>query len=438
MKKVFSVLTVAVLAVSTVFAGFSGSASIGVGANFDNGNFGFLSQGSGVDVNVELSTATGEAKGEGDVYASIKGSLSVTLLNDEAEKEDDDPFKNVYKGSKVGILAKVSEAKIAGENWSISILGMPGNPDYAKSAIDGDWAASKDAFGRVIPGAYYWKPLTYKTPYAKTNGVTVDVFGYKAGLGLMGDFAKDKENNILDFSAFVETPAYDLNGFSIQAAATYAFNEAKLNDNGEVVAEAVDKKSNAMGLHAKFGYANDVLSASVATDMGVDFANDNKFDADVAASFAYDFVSVDAYYMTDDYVSVSAGFDLNSFDVPVAISLMGIDLVNDQYIGAEVATTPIEGLKVSVNGGYGIADKAWDTGLNVEYKNDLLKTKAGLSVAGGEGKEVLLGAEASVETTSLIPGAKLGLAWSDAKDLLNKYEDKSNYGKIMATVGIEF
>ena len=42
MKKTIAILLVAILAVSSVFAAFSGEASLGFGGNLDNGNFGFI------------------------------------------------------------------------------------------------------------------------------------------------------------------------------------------------------------------------------------------------------------------------------------------------------------------------------------------------------------------------------------------------------------
>ena len=60
MKKTIAILLVAILAVSSVFAGFSGKASVGFGGNLDNGNFGFIDQSAKVQFDIDLATATAE------------------------------------------------------------------------------------------------------------------------------------------------------------------------------------------------------------------------------------------------------------------------------------------------------------------------------------------------------------------------------------------
>ena len=452
MKKVFSVLTVAVLAVSTVFAGFSGSASIGVGANFDNGNFGFLDQANGVNVDIELSTLDGEAAGEGDVYATIKGSMTAWLLREKAGNESVD-HKSDY-GYVPALNAEISEATVGGKNWSVSILGLPNAPDYAMSAIDSKRFDNEDDWGRPLSGKYAL-PYTFHAPYAKTNGVTVNVFDYKVGLGLLGDYSKD--NTKVNFSAFVETPEYDFNGFTAQVGATYAYNQFNTLEDGVPTIQDPTKfkETNAMGISAKLGYANEdlKLSASAATDVGVDFtAEKDNVAADVAANFTYDFVSVDAYYATnasvwnlgndpvENLLSAQVALDFNSFNVPVALTFAAKDLVNVQDLSAKVDVTAIEGLKLTAKGGYAIETKKWNTGVEAEYENDMLKAKAGLGVASVAEKDaaVILNASASVESSAIIDGAKLKLAWSDANDLLDKDAEKSNYGKIIASCEIKF
>ena len=57
--------------------------------------------------------------------------------------------------------------------------------------------------------------------------------------------------------------------------------------------------------------------------------------------------------------------------------------------------------------------------------------------------QVVLGASASVSTTSIIPGAELKLAWENGDDLLKVFEYSAadevyNYGKITASCKIAF
>ena len=77
MKKTIAILMVAIMAVGSAFAALTGSAQVGFGANFDDGTYGFIDNSNSVDINFELANMNGEAVGEGDIYASIKGSLVI-------------------------------------------------------------------------------------------------------------------------------------------------------------------------------------------------------------------------------------------------------------------------------------------------------------------------------------------------------------------------
>ena len=56
--------------------------------------------------------------------------------------------------------------------------------------------------------------------------------------------------------------------------------------------------------------------------------------------------------------------------------------------------------------------------------------------------QVVLGASASITTSSIIPGAELKLAWENGDDLLKVYQydgdDYYNFGKITASCKIAF
>ena len=211
------------------------------------------------------------------------------------------------------------------------------------------------------------------------------------------------------------------------------------------------------------------------------------FDADVVANFVYDFVSVDAYYGTnpvvgkkptgepdtykktrsEDMLSAQVGIDLNSFNVPVDLTIGVNDIIATQEIKASADLTFVEGLKLTIKGGYTIdadgregtdatttADGQktiakddgrkyvgkWSAGADVEYDMDIMKITAGVSAEQRivDGAKVKLGANAAVETSSLIPGATLKLAWADADDLLSMDKEATDYGKITASCKITF
>ena len=433
MKKTIAILLVAILAVGSAFAGISGKASVGVGMNLDNGNYGFIDQSTNVKVDLDFATASAEQIGEGDVYASIKASLRAWLFNGEKGTAPDDPMGMGYN-----VAVDFEEAKVAGENWYVSILGMPDGPDYAKSAIDTyDVKGKMDDYGWVK--ADYTENYTFKPTYADTNGIEVGLFGYKFGFGLLGDADEDRdipnwkfEDNI-KFAVFGETPEYDFSGLKLQGAVTYSYSgfdkfvdgvpvkqqeiAITAGPNGEkYVLVPAFSRTNALGISAKVGFENDMLSASVATDMGFNLDGDKfdeVFDMDVAANFNWSFLTLDAYYATkakaggayesvikveDDYtitpiydesdppqlvgfvtedkwvdsykedvLSFQAKFDLNAFEVPVAVTASVKDVLHTVELGVKAEVTPVEGLKLTANAGYVI-----DT-IDAYNKADVLK-----------------------------------------------------------------
>ena len=402
MKKTIAILLVAILAVSSVFAAFSGKASVGFGGNLDNGNFGFIDQSTNAKIDLELATANAENVGEGDIYASIKASLVVRLYNGEKGATPDKP--NSQDGKWLPIDVAIDEAKVGGENWYVSILGMPDGPDYAKSAIDTyDVKKKVDDYG--FTKADYTGNYSFSVPYADTNGIEVGLFGYKFGFGLLGDYTDVdgwKQEDHINFAVFAETPEYDFGGLTVQAAATYSYKSFdRLFGEGTTIPTGnVDKapatyggfsKTNAIGLAAKVGFANDTLSASIATDMGFNLEGDkfeDVFDMDLAANFGWSFLTLDAYYATtaksgegvvgavkwgkdggttdhyywdanawgskytDDVLSFQAKFDLNTFDVPVAITASVKDVMHTVELGVKAEVTAVENLKITASAGY--------------------------------------------------------------------------------------
>ena len=422
MKKTIAILLVAILAVSSVFAAFSGKASVGFGGNLDNGNFGFIDQSTNAKIDLELATANAENVGEGDIYASIKASLVVRLYNGEKGATPDKP--NSQDGKWLPIDVAIDEAKVGGENWYVSILGMPDGPDYAKSAIDTyDVKEKVDDYG--FTKADYTGNYSFSVPYADTNGIEVGLFGYKFGFGLLGDYTDVdgwKQEDHINFAVFAETPEYDFGGLTVQAAATYSYKSFdRLLGEGTTIPTTTNvtgtlpetyggfSKTNAIGLAAKVGFANDTLSASIATDMGFNLEGDkfeDVFDMDLAANFGWSFLTLDAYYATtaksgedvvgavkwgkdggttdhyywdekawgskytDDVLSFQAKFDLNTFDVPVAITASVKDVLKTVELGVKAEVTPVEGLKVTASAGYVI-----DT-INAYSKADWVRSNA--------------------------------------------------------------
>ena len=530
MKKTIAILLVAILAVSSVFAAFSGEAKIGFGADLDNGKFGFMDKGANVKFDIDLATANAESVGDGDVYASIKATFGLKLTTGEKKYGEGDPYggivingtnESIMGSGKYGlaIIADITEAKIGGENWYVSILGVPDAPNFAESAID----------TYTVEGAYdkyglarddYDKAYNYGVAFEKADGVEVGVYDYVFGVGFVNDYDDDdnwKFEDKMGLSLYAKTPEYDFSGLTLQAGAVYSYK-------GKTLAEAVEPK-NAIGVSAKVGFANDTLSASIATDMGFNLEEKKAkdvFDMDLAANFGWSFLTLDAYYATEaktaekwigtaadwdkteatvspDILSFQAKFDLNTFDVPVAITASVKDVLKTVELGVKAEVTAVENLKITANAGYVVNTRdaydkdfnkenkdvflgQWKFGADVEYDFGFAKLAAGVDMknvgyskaasatpttfdkhvmddyakkeAAGDFKtsadrtnyivnQVILGASASITTSSIIPGAELKLAWENGDDLLNIFQynatdDVYNFGKITASCKIAF
>ena len=435
MKKTIAILLVAVLAAGSVFAGFSGSASVKAGYDLQNKEYGFFKNGTNVKFDLSLGKEDAEKVAEGEVYASIKASLEAKIANNPytgADKVAPTSTTGIWAFTNdspelVRIIAKVKEAKIFGSNWYVSILGVPSGPDFAKSAIEtvtdkakgsaDDWGFTRDEDTK--------KPVSYAVAYDKAPGVEAGYADYVVGLGF-----NSKEGSGTAFTAYAMTPEYEFDAVKAQFAAVASKKALAGTKN--------------VGASAKASYATDVVSVSLATDLGAAIAKETKFDADVAANFKYDFVTVDAYFSTvGKLLSAKAVTDLNSFEVPVKLTLTGKDLINKQDLKAEAEFVAVEGLTVKANVGYGIADKKVSVGGGVEYKADAYKATANAGFATEVGKDNanVLTFDAAVESEVLVPGATLKLAYgktADKQNLLSGQTLAQDLGKVEASCTIKF
>ena len=427
MKKTIAILLVAVLAAGSVFAGFSGSATVTAGYNFETGEYGFFKNGNNVKVNIDLDTQSAEKAAEGDVYVSIKATFAVKAIN------------NTFDGSDFGFVdlkakAFLKEAKINGSNWYVSIKGlMSSYPDFAKSAIETYEDANKDYDWDYTAADPKDVAVSYKPGYTKAPGVEIGYADFVGGVGLK------KTDAGVAATAYVKTPEFAFDAVKAQGAV--------------VASKAAGTGVKNVGASAKASYATDVMSASVATDVGFAIADSTKIDADVAANFKYDFVTVDAYYgtapktdasgaTTANLLSAKVVTDLNGFNVPVKLTLTGKDLINSQNLSAEVAVTAVDGLTVKANGGYVIADKKISIGASAEYKAAAFTAKAAVGYNWVvDASKAQLTASASIESDVLVPGATLKLAYGKASAKQNLLADQAiaqNFGKIVASAKIAF
>ena len=459
MKKILSIALVALLA-GSAFAAFTGSATLGLGYNFEDDTYGF-SNSNKFDLDFELATASAEKVAEGDVYASIKANFAVKLV------DGDDNTSAYSDGMKLAdnlfAVIKLSEAKVAGENWYVSIKGTSSNVDLAKSAIDTRTIENdKDDFGFYLDD--YDEAVTYKAAYDKAPGFEAGYADYVIGAGFQGVKNKD-----FGYNVFVATPEYDFDVVTLKLAAS-------ASDKYDSTLAEADKIAN-VGVSAKVGFATDAFSGFVASDLGFEklgtenWKAEDNFKADVAANFAISPVTVDAYYATNvktaevkekkdgdtvleaastgytkDLLSVQAKVDLNDFDVPVALTVAGKDLVNTQDISLKAEFAVTEQVSLDAKVGYVIKTKKLYTEGNVKYAADAFTLKAGMkySTVIETEKSNILSATASIESSVLIPGATLKLEYAKGDNTMNFLKDQTaseapqNFGKINASCKIAF
>lgn len=393
MKKISAVLLVMVLVGSVAFAGFTGSASVELGANLDAGTYGFTN-GTKLTAEVTIFELLVDKAGEGDIYAEISAELTFGF-----------DFEDVTAGvvTPAGDV-DITTAKIVGDNWYVSILGPMKAPNFAKSAIDKDKTVDK-------------KALDLDAFKGTGGGVEVGFADYKFGLAIDNTSAFD--GSVYNIFGAVATPEYEFaDGLTVK------FGGAGLLANtGKKVSGS-----------AKVAYATDDYSASLAADMI--YTGAGGFAAEVAVNSVFDPVTVDLYFATDDDAATpaytattnilsvkAAAADLAGFDVTVT----GKDLINSQALSADVKYALTEELKVGANGGYTINGGAWEVGGDVAYTVADFTAKADVTYASVKTLEV----NASIESKTLVDGATLSLGYKNA-DILN------NKGAITAKAVIAF
>ena len=163
MKKILSIALVALFAASTVFAGISGAASVGLGYNLEDKSYGF-SNSTESKVTFELTSEEVAAEAEGSVIAGIKGSFAIKIKDYEANE----------KGEPTWVISPaVDEAYVKGADWSVSILGAQDGQDFASSALDKASSDDKKSLNAT----------TVKVDAAAAPGVTATYKGWTVSGG---------------------------------------------------------------------------------------------------------------------------------------------------------------------------------------------------------------------------------------------------------------
>ena len=478
MKKTIAILLVAILAVGSVFAldaNLSGKFTSKLAYDLEDNWLHFTEPDNALDLTLELTTAT---ENEGDIYASVKAEMKLLWETDGKDgkaQSEDDLFRPDTDPEQSGTFValnnddskfEITEAAIYGNGWNLSILKAAEMSKYANG-----WETYNDGDDNVDLKA----PVSYKNDLGVT--FTLDDI-VKAGFSVDAKFDKNAGKNFL---VWASTDDLNFGGVTVNAAAG--------------VTKVAASNYAYIGLGAQVGYANDTFSVTVGSDMSIGAPTekdlDATFDFDLAANFAFaNMVTVDAYYATDselagddapidtyeidadftagtfdgiergfvnynegiveDYLSAKVGFDLNAFDVPVAFTLVGMDLVNNPYFDLE-AKANVAGFEITAFGGYQalmendeLYMNAFHVGGEVAYtiepvgKLSASATYLGM-LADVDGAEIenLLGLEVALENTTLVSGATLKAGYKTA-NIIDGDMIKADAGEIYVQATIEF
>lgn len=403
MKKILTVLLIAVLAAGMVFAAkLEGNATLDFGYNLDNTDWGFA---NGTSLKAKLSFNIGKeapgSKGEGDIWAEIIGDFTVDVKIDKKGSSElaTDP-------TLVGKF-KIKEANIhVGEDLVFGILNAGGGYSYAASYWlddDGDPVVNAVKLGKNLAPGFN---VTYK--------------GFKGGFGVNGN-ADAKTYKLF---GHVATPDFEVaEGVKVKAAG-YGY----LADN--------DK---AAGAAAKASYEADELKASLGVDFVAEAKNDLR--VETALNVAYAPFTLDVFY--NNYGSPKS--DLNA-----KLAFEQDDYkawVDGRFILQDTRTLEVGGsakfdaIKAELKAMYAFATKVLEVTPKVTYTADMFevygKVTLGLDLDASK-KLTALKPELGVSSKALIDNATVSLKWTGSNFVKNAAGDLTALGKVTAQVKIAF
>ncbi len=454
MKKILTIALVALLAASTAFAGITGSASVSLGYDTTSKVYGFAN-GTSISANIDLATeSVDKLPEEGNVIAGIKASMKLAVApwkgDDYSKVTADEIDASVVKaliwldGSStlhgLGLWFSIDEAYVKGEDWTLSILGTKGAPDYAKSAIETVTKYNEDAFGNKISSSTYEKPVSYSVSAWKGTGVALKYKGYTVAGGFKGDATESTK--YFAFNFFAETKSFEFDGGSVQAAAIVA-RDGSTDPSDSTKYTKLDQTN--LGFSAKANYAKDALSASLAGDLGIENLKEAVVKFDIAANVSYSPVALDVYYKHDAKL-LSAKLS-GSYNETVNGSFAFKDILTESARNFSVsAEGTIDALTLGGSIDMTIANKEFEASVSGKYAAEKFTLNSGLTVGTtfGTEKTTYLFATASISSEVVIPGATLSLAYGkDSKsNKMNFLKDTTgraqNFGAVTATCKIAF
>ena len=447
MKKILSIALVALLVASTAFAGFSGKAKLSLGYDTESESYGF-SNGKEFSVDLDVASETAEAKGEGEVFAGVKATLSLKAADKIGEK----PEIFVKDGAAdvgFGLILSLKEAYVAGQDWKVSITGTQNGPDFAKSAIDVVVDHGKDAFGNQ-PKEWWnetYKAKSYAVSVNKAPGITATYKDWSVAAGFNGGKA-DADTHAPDFFNYhvsaISPEVAVAEGISVKVGAVASGIKNKTVEDAYVESKNFD----AFGASAQVAYAAEAFSAKVAGDFGMKKTvgtDDFKADFDVAANVAYAPVAVDVYFSRVKEVNYLSAQVSGAYE-GISGKIYAQDILEenkDVTIGADAEYT-VDAVKVGAGFWMTTDSKKMEVSGNVEYAAEKFTAKAG-AVYGTQidvKDSSYLRLNASVESSAIIPGATISLGYgpntdgTTGKKTTNLLKEK--YGSVKAQCVIAF
>lgn len=409
MKKILTVLLIAVLAAGMVFAAnFSGSATLSAGYDFDTTQWGFVN-GQTLDANFtyELGKENNGSKGEGDIWAEISCDFKIYTKYSYVSEENDtnDPDSLTLPTS---VKAEITFAKAnihIGEDLVIGILNATrAKKDYAKSYFDDDGDGAPDISDVVLA----------KT---KAPGFTVSYKGFNGGFSANGNVKAETATVI----GWLETMKFELaEGATLQAVGF-----------GSVINGDKD-----FGLAVKGGYKTDELALDAAADLLVKSKDD--IGVEVAVKAAYAPVTVDVFYnnKTAD-LNAKAAFEMDDYKAWVD----GRKLLKDGRSLEAGASGTFDAITASLSAKYTFDVKTLEVTPKVTYTADMFevygKVTLGLDLDASE-KLTALKPELGVSSKALIDNATVSLKWTGSNFVKNAAGDLTALGKVTAQVKIAF
>ena len=405
MKKILSIALIAALVATSAFAAFSGSAAIKAGVDLDSKNYGFINSDSETLIfTFEFASGEVSSSGEGDLRAEIAADFSVGFDYDTTA---DDLVTDAS-------VIEITKANIIYKDVTVGILNAGKSATYAA-----DYHLDDDG-----------DPITnYVKALSGVPGFTVSAFGYNGGFGFNGD--ADAETYAV--LAHAQTKSFDLaEGVTAQAAAGMKVTES----------------ASVFGVSAKTAFVKDAISA----DAAVDFGFGEKVAVDFAVNAAYDFVSANVYYGTED------GFESNKLDAMVAaekavnenITVGGSVDFSDIIVDAREIAISADGafafapVTLGASASYSVFAKDLEVSADVTYGADLFTAKAGVvfgTTIDTEDSSYVY-ATASISSDKVVDGATISLAYAPAKDsggvVTNYLKDGTKLGTIYASATIAF